>query len=555
VSAHPQPATATSRAPAGRPAVADTDGPSPTEVPLRRADPEQTKPSRSGTTLLLRGRERARLGLRRSFAPGLLEVLAGSSSARRSPGAQQHVRRTRTWQRTMVRQLLLLDFVGAAVASVLALLVRFGNEASSVYVVATLLAPFVWVLFVALVRGYEMRFLGTGSEEFRRVFDAGVRLLALTALISFAFRLEPARLYVLIALPTTVVLTLGLRYVQRQRLYERRAAGEYLHRVVVVGRERSCAELIRQLRRESRAGFSVVGACVDRQQVHEVEGVPVVGRSDSILAALEATQADTVAVGAWSDLSQAGLRRLSWELEGSGIDLVVAPALTDVAGPRIHIRPVAGLPLLHVEEPEFGGVRRVLKGTVDRVVAVGALGLLLPVLLVLAVAVRLTSRGPALFRQQRVGADGSSFTMLKFRSMYVDAEQRLAELREHNEASDGVLFKIRNDPRITAVGSRLRRFSLDELPQLINVAKGEMSLVGPRPPLQSEVHQYEQDVHRRLLVKPGLTGLWQISGRSDLSWEESVRLDLHYVENWSLALDAVIILRTASAVLGKRGAY
>jgi exopolysaccharide biosynthesis polyprenyl glycosylphosphotransferase len=191
---------------------------------------------------------------------------------------------------------------------------------------------------------------------------------------------------------------------------------------------------------------------------------------------------------------------------------------------------------------------------VDRGGAIAALVVLLPLFLALAVWVRLSSRGPALFRQERIGTDGKPFTMYKFRSMYVDAEQRLADLRQLNEG-DGVLFKMKDDPRITPAGKWLRRFSLDELPQLINVAIGTMSLVGPRPPLQSEVSQYENDVRRRLLVKPGLTGLWQISGRSDLSWEESVRLDLHYVENWSLALDLVILWKTAFAVLSRKGAY
>jgi exopolysaccharide biosynthesis polyprenyl glycosylphosphotransferase len=505
-------------------------------------------------------RDRVLLGLRRSVDPALVEALAAGPSAMRDRPILRAVdadlapRGTRQWQRTLVRDLVVLDFAAATVAVIAALLLRFGTSAPDVYQLATLAAPFVWVLFCAMVRAYELRFLGTGSEEFRRVFDAGVRLLALTAVISFAFRLEPARIYVLIALPTTVLLTLGLRYAARQRLHRLRAEGQCLHQVVVVGRERSCAELIRQLRSESHAGFMVVGACIDRTRATEVEGVPVVGNSTSIIDALRTTGADTVAVGAWSDLTQAGLRRLSWELEGSGVDLVVAPALTDVAGPRIHIRPVSGLPLLHVEEPEFSGVRRVLKGSVDRGGAIAALVVLLPLFLALAVWVRVSSRGPALFRQERVGTDGKPFTMYKFRSMYVDAEQRLADLRQLNEG-DGVLFKMKDDPRITPAGKWLRRYSLDELPQLINVAVGTMSLVGPRPPLQSEVSQYENDVRRRLLVKPGLTGLWQISGRSDLSWEESVRLDLHYVENWSLALDLVILWKTAFAVLSRKGAY
>ena len=497
--------------------------------------------------------------LLRSFDEKMLhgpgsERLASGPPVLRAVDTSLAPRGTLQWQRHLVRNLVLLDFMAAAIAGLVALVVRFGTGGPDAYLFVTLAAPVVWVLSCASVRAYEQRFLGTGSEEFQRVFNAGVRLLALTAVASLAFRLEPARLYVLIALPTTVALTLLLRYSARQRLHRLRAAGECLHKVVVVGRERSCAELIRQLSRESSAGFSVVGACVDRARGAEVEGVPVVGTSTSIVAALRDTGADTVAVGAWSDLSQFDLRRLSWQLEGSGIDLVVAPSLTDVAGPRIHIRPVSGLPLLHVEEPEFSGIRRFVKNTVDRTAALLGLLVAAPVLLVLAIVVRVTSAGPAFFRQERVGTDGERFTMFKLRSMYIDAEQRLADLESRNE-HDGLLFKMKDDPRITPVGKWLRRFSLDELPQLFNVVKGDMSLVGPRPPLQSEVRQYPNDVRRRLLVKPGLTGLWQVSGRSELSWDESVRLDLHYVENWSLALDAHILWRTAFAVLGRRGAY
>ncbi|MCW2621933.1 MAG: exopolysaccharide biosynthesis polyprenyl glycosylphosphotransferase [Frankiales bacterium] len=463
--------------------------------------------------------------------------------------------RSSAWQRQLVRRLITLDALAALVAAALAVLVRFGHDPSTLYQVTPLLFPFIWVASCASTRSYEHRFLGTGNEEFRRVFDAGVRLLAVAALASFAFKLDLARAFVLLAFPLTVGLSLASRYACRQLLHRRRAQGECLHRVVVVGRERSCAELVRQLRREPYAGFSVVGACIDRTQGPTVEDVPVVGTSRSVIEALRATGADTVAVGAWSDLTQADLRRLSWELEGSGVDLVVAPSLTDVAGPRIHIRPVAGLPLLHVEQPEFSGGRRLLKSTFDRAAALAVLLLTSPLLITLALAVRLTSTGPALFRQTRVGVSGRDFTMYKFRSMHVDAEARLAELQEHNEASDGLLFKMRDDPRVTGAGRWLRRYSLDELPQLLNVVRGDMSLVGPRPPLPREVAQYGDDVRRRLLVRPGLTGLWQISGRSDLSWDESVRLDLHYVENWSLALDVMIIWRTVFTVLKRNGAY
>jgi len=485
---------------------------------------------------------------------GHLSLLPDPPLTRAVDELELPVRRTAGWQRTLVRSLVALDAAAAIIAALTALLVRFDSP-GAFYTLGSVLFPLLWVTACASTRSYELRFLGTGSEEFRRVFDAGVRLLAGTALLSLAFQLELARTYILIEFPLAVGLTLLLRYLARQVLHRKRAAGTCLHRVIVVGRERSCAELVRQLRREPFAGFSVVGACIDRTQGPLVEGVPVVGTSSSVVEALKETDADTVAVGAWSDFSQADLRRLSWELEGSGVALVVAPSLTDIAGPRIHIRPVAGLPLLHVEQPEFSGGRRLLKGSTDRLLALLVLLVGSPVLLALFLLVSVTSRGGALFRQTRVGVDGRSFTMLKFRSMYVDAEERLSGLQDRNEAADGLLFKMRDDPRVTPVGRWLRRFSLDEIPQLLNVVKGDMSLVGPRPPLPREVEQYGADVRRRLLVRPGLTGLWQISGRSDLSWDESVRLDLHYVENWSLALDAMIIYKTVFAVLQRRGAY
>ncbi len=459
------------------------------------------------------------------------------------------------WQRSLVRTLIILDGAAALIASLLATAVRFGQGADTGYRLAVLLLPVLFVLSCACTRSYEPRFLGTGSEEFRRVADAGLRLLAVVAIASFSLHLSLARLWVLLSLPVTVALSLLFRYAARRRLHRQRDAGTSLHRVIVVGRERACADLVRQLRREPHAGFSVVGACIDTAKDHTVEGVPVLGTSRQVLAALHLADADTVAVGAWSDYNQQELRELSWALEGTGVDLVVAPSFTDIAGPRIHIRPVAGLPLLHVEEPEFRGGRRLLKGTFDRGVALAALLLIGPFLLALCVATRLTSPGPALFRQTRVGATGKTFTMLKVRSMHTDAGARIEALQELNERSEGLLFKVRDDPRVTAVGRVLRRYSLDELPQLVNVLMGDMSLVGPRPPLPDEVAGYGQDVHRRLLVKPGLTGLWQISGRSNLPWDESVRLDLYYVENWSLAYDLVILWKTAGAVLTSRGAY
>jgi exopolysaccharide biosynthesis polyprenyl glycosylphosphotransferase len=472
----------------------------------------------------------------------------GPVSARLEPASA-------SWQRRLSRRLVGLDLGLAAFASAAALLARFGDTVTTAYAFVALAFPFGFVLAVAAARGYDDRYLGSGTEEFRRVADASVRYLAVAATLAYALKYDLARGFVLLAFPLAAGLVLIGRYSVRRWLHVVRRSGRYGHRVLVLGRERSAAEMIRQLRTQTDAGFNVVGACIDGSPATDIEGVPVLGlASRDVLRALALTQADTVAVAAWSPLSQGDLRRLSWQLEGTGVDLVVAPSLTDVAGPRIHIRPVAGLPLLHVEQPELSGGRRVLKGAFDRVVAALALIVLLPLLLATAVLVRLDSRGPALFLQERVGRNGSRFTMVKFRSMRVTAEEELAALQAHADP-EHVLFKLPQDPRVTRVGAVLRRFSLDELPQLLNVLKGEMSLVGPRPPLPSEVSRYEDAVHRRLLVKPGLTGLWQVSGRADLSWQESVRLDLHYVENWSLSFDLVIIAKTVLAVARRQGAY
>lgn len=304
-------------------------------------------------------------------------------------------------------------------------------------------------------------------------------------------------------------------------------------------------------------GYTVVATCLPRGSVGEEPdaGSDKLGRTEvDILAAVDMYAVDVVAVAADPELGGQSLRRLSWALEQRGIDLVVSPGIVEVAGPRISIRPVAGLSLLHLERPSVSGGPHLLKNIFDRVVGFFLLLLAAPILLVAAVLVKVTSRGPVLFRQTRVGRAGDEFSMLKFRSMVVDAEERKAELHELSDGND-VLFKLRDDPRVTRVGRYLRRFSVDELPQLVNVLRGEMSLVGPRPPLATEVATYAIDDARRMLVKPGLTGLWQVSGRSDLTWEESVRLDLRYVDNWSIALDLLILWKTARAVFGRDGAY
>ena len=283
-------------------------------------------------------------------------------------------------------------------------------------------------------------------------------------------------------------------------------------------------------------------------------GIPVVGDYASLTRALDEVRADTAIFTGADTIDPRGMREIGWELETTSTNLIVAPALTDVAGPRIHARPVAGLPLIQVDYPEFEGRKYAAKRAFDLIVSFLALVVLSPLLIVIAIMVRRDSPGPALFHQERVGLNGKRFSMLKYRSMVVDAESQLPSLLDNTDGN-GVLFKLRSDPRVTRIGAALRRHSLDELPQLLNVLRGDMSLVGPRPPLASEVERYDEWARRRLLVRPGLTGLWQTQGRSDLSWEDSVRLDLYYVENWSLTGDIIILYRTVRSVARAEGAY
>jgi exopolysaccharide biosynthesis polyprenyl glycosylphosphotransferase len=482
-----------------------------------------------------------------------------------APGRRRSARSApRLEWRRYVAALVVGDAVAVTLAGVLAQAFRFGDlwtaakvpeNGVSYAIVLAVMVP-VWVLAMALRGGYDPINLGTGSEEYRRVFDGAVRYLAVVAAGAFAFKYDVARGFVAIAIPLATLLTLSWRYAVRRWLHRQRNKGRFVRSVLVAGTEASVRDVADRLSRSRYTGVAVEAACVPTgagELVVNGKVIPVVGRLDQIVTCAVASRSDAIVVADATASANGSLRRLAWQLEGTGIGLMVAPDIADLTGPRITIRPVADLPLLQLEEPEFTGWRRLAKSAFDRIVAATMLIALAPVLLLIALAIRLTGGKPAFFRQVRVGMRGQPFVMWKFRTMVVDAEARLEAMWDQNE-QDEVLFKIRDDPRVTRVGRRLRRWSLDELPQLWNVVRGEMSLVGPRPPLPSEVEHYSDLARRRLLVKPGMTGLWQVSGRSGLSWEESVRLDLHYVENWSPSLDAIIMARTMMAVLWGRGA-
>ncbi len=463
-----------------------------------------------------------------------------------------------TWSRRYTVRLMLLDvLVGMlAVVGAAALfphIISFSTPKLAVLIIG---AGVAWPIAVAASRGYERNIIGVGSDEMRAIFRGGVLAIAAGAVPSAITDRYGVVALCVMAVPLACLASLAVRFAARKQLHHQQRLGRNVRKVIVVGSADAAAELSAVLTREPHCGMTVVGACVPQSQllIAREAGLKVVGDLDQVPELIKTYDADAVAVTAGEATRHHYLRELSWSLEGAGVELLVHPGLIEVAGPRMHIRPYVGLPLLQVEQPHFAGWRRFAKRATDIVLTSIGLVVISPVMALIALAVKLSDRGPVIFRQTRVGLDGSTFTMFKFRSMHTDAEARLAQLRAQNP-NIGLMFKLDKDPRVTRVGRFLRKYSLDELPQLFNILTGSMSLVGPRPPLQSEVAVYEDHARRRLLVTPGLTGLWQVSGRSLLSWEETVRLDLRYVENWNLTLDLLIIWKTVFAVMAKRGAF
>ena len=490
------------------------------------------------------------------------EAIVDRSSPGTASGLVGFARAGASWKSRYLGIAAILDAACALLAGMVAFEIRYHAriEPPTEYLAITGALPPIWLTSVMLAGGYDSRWVGTGAEEFRRIVHAGVALTACVAILSYSAKLDLARGYVVIALACVTAFDLLSRHALRRRLYWHRRLGNCVQRTVVVGPRDAVAGLINLLNSDSSHGLSVVVACLaggaDLSQ-DKIEGIPVIGGVDSVAAAVSGFRADTVAVVNCAEMDHTRLRELAWTLEKTGTDLFVGPALLDIAGPRTTILPVAGLPLIHLEHAKLTGPKRLIKGIFDRVTALAALILLSPCLVTVACAIQLCDGGPILFRQVRIGKDGRPFSLYKFRTMEVGAEARKAKLEALNEVN-GVLFKIRKDPRLTPIGGWLRHWSVDEIPQLLNVLRGEMSLVGPRPwaalPYEKAVKSRDY-VPRRLAVKPGITGLWQVSGRASLPWEESVRLDLRYVEHWSLAFDLQILFKTCRAVLSRTGAY
>jgi exopolysaccharide biosynthesis polyprenyl glycosylphosphotransferase len=497
-------------------------------------------------------------------------TMLGDSRSDRLSEANKSSRAAADWSRSFGIRLAITDLVVIAWAVIGTQIAWFGTLDAELnmseyrggfglnYTLVSMALILTWTVILTGFGTRDSRFIGSGNNEYRRVVDATVRLFGVVAIVAFLFQLDLARGYIILSFPTGLVALLASRWMWRQWLIAQRLQGRLSSRVLLVGSRVSVSAIARDLARAPGSGYLVVGACIPGDAIGEyLHGrIPVSTNLDELQIAMEATGADTLVVTSSDELPPERIRELSWALEPGRQHLVLAPSLTDVGGPRIHMRPVAGLPLIHVETPRYEGMKRFSKRAFDILFSAALIGLLAPILVVVGLSVKISTVGPILFRQERVGLNGKHFRMLKFRTMVVDAEMRLSALAELSRSEgNSVMFKMKNDPRVTPVGAILRRFSLDELPQLFNVLGGSMSLVGPRPPLDSEVAIYENHVHRRFLVKPGITGLWQVSGRSNLSWEDTVRLDLYYVENWSITGDVLILWRTLRAVLARDGAY
>jgi exopolysaccharide biosynthesis polyprenyl glycosylphosphotransferase len=456
------------------------------------------------------------------------------------------------WKPNLRKNISIVDFISLLFAVTLILTLRFPQtwqgelsayETRNIFLALLVLVS--WLFFLWFNGSRDTNILGFGADEYKRLINATLFSFTSIAFISYIFKLEISRAFILLVFPFGLITLFVSRRMLRSRLLKARSEGRYLSKVLLLhSGENDPVES--RLSIASHAGFDVV------YKVQTLEGLKLDFKQ--IVAKAIENNCDQIMVGQSAIISAAELRKLGWALEETSIDLIVAPAVTEIAGPRLKVSNVEGLPLLHLEQPVFSGVSRVTKRLLDLVLSVIGLIVISPFLLIVALIIKFYDRGSIFYTQKRIGQNNKEFSVYKFRTMYEGShEQRGKVMAETNK--DPRLAKDPQDPRVTKPGLFLRRWSIDEIPQIINVLKGEMSLVGPRPPLAEEVNQYEKSEKRRLLVKPGLTGLWQVSGRSELDWEDAVRLDLYYVENWSLTLDILIIIRTAAAVWRGEGAY
>ena len=479
------------------------------------------------------------------------------------------VTRTR-WERTLSWRILISDAVVVAIAVGVAHVMRYyvlplAPEAflrPGPSVLETSVAIFLgWMIALAVFRTRDPKVLDSSASHYQAVARATFTLFAWFAIMALLFRWFPSRGFLAMSFTLGLSLLFLERKAWRTWVLRQRHKGRFLANVLVIGGVRSAKTMTLRFSADAGSGFRVVGVWVpDRVAAHderfhvEDTAVPVMGTESDLGQALAVDAVDTVVVTDTEHLGHDGMRELAWALEDRDVNLLVAPNVVDVAGPRVHLEAHGNMPLIYLSGPSYSRARTLRRAAFDRTFAFLVLLFSSPVLLLAMLVIRVTGRGPVFYRSERIGTHGVPFQMLKLRTMVHGADQMREELEHHNEAA-GPLFKVRHDPRVTFVGRILRRYSIDELPQFVNVLRGDMSVVGPRPPLRAEVDAYSDHMRRRLLVKQGVTGLWQVSGRSDLSWEDSIRLDLDYVENWTMLRDIQIIVRTARAVLASHGAY
>jgi exopolysaccharide biosynthesis polyprenyl glycosylphosphotransferase len=474
------------------------------------------------------------------------------------------------WERKVVRRIFLTDAAVVAFAVGVAHVLRYDVMPVPPDILAEV-RPGVWQVSVGIFIGWmvalsvfrtrDPKTFDNGSRQYQRVARSTFALFGWVAITALLVKWEISRGFLAISIAVGTTLLFMERRAWRAWVLRKRRQGDYLARVLVIGGVRSAKAMTLRFSEDTMSGFRVVGVWVpDRvaapdERFHANDSaVPVLGTESDLGQALDIDAVDTVVVTDTEHLGHDGMRELAWALEDRNVNLLVAPNVVDVAGPRIHLQAHGNMPLIYLSGPSYSKARTLRRAIFDRSFAATVLLFSAPVLLTAILAIRLTSRGPIFYRSERIGTDGVRFQMLKLRTMVLNADQLQADLHHHKDGS-GPLFKLVDDPRVTRVGRFLRRYSIDELPQFVNVLRGDMSVVGPRPWVDTEVDPYSEFMRRRVLVKQGVTGLWQVSGRSDLTWEDSVRLDLDYVENWTMLRDMQIIVRTARAVLASRGAY
>ncbi|MDN5821927.1 MAG: sugar transferase [Brachybacterium sp.] len=499
-------------------------------------------------------------------AAGSSIPLLGDRHPLRVPVRPARPRRTdRSDDRLLVSAIITADLLALSLACVVALVIRqnlaFLESAPDLpeFVVrSAAVIALAWMLALQFSGATNPRLVSAGPEIYRNVLMGSLGAVGIVGAALFLTDFPLSRPFFVTLFLAGPLFLLLVRVIARRCVNLARTRGHLRSQVLVVGSTGHVRGIVRTLTREVWLGYDVVGAIapISDERREEDAGVPILGDESQLLDLVRDEQPDIVLFTAGSSASAEEFRRVAWELEGLEVGVIVVPGISEISGDRIRMRPVAGLPLVHMDLPRARKALRWGKRLFDIAASALLLMMLAPILAVVALCVHLGDGGGVVFRQQRVGRTGEPFEFLKFRSMVIDAEARRAELEQlARDRGNDVLFKMSDDPRITRVGKFLRRYSLDELPQLWNVLRGDMSLVGPRPALPQEVSGYDGDAHRRLAVRPGITGLWQVSGRSDLSWDDTVRLDLFYVDNWSFMQDLLILVRTARAVLASRGAY